>query len=172
MHFSCLPYVPHAPPVLFLLISPPIQYLVRITRYEVPSCSIVFQSPVTLSLSSSPLLPCLSQAFLSIYRISSACVPCSVWETRFIPILNNWQYYRYVYFNLYVLWKRTGRQKILDRMKADIPRVLSAPNFSTEAILICWTVPNYLNFATLGLITYLYVVILSCLLFKRHDLNT
>jgi hypothetical protein len=43
--------------------------------------------------------------------------------SMFTPIQNNSQNYSYVYFNLKVFGEEMGRQKILNRKTASIPRI-------------------------------------------------
>ena len=59
---------------------------------------------------------------------------------------------------------------IVDQTVKCIPRVKSAVNFFINAIFVS-TVPKHVNLATLlnYLLPVFYVVILSRILFKRHD---
>ena len=167
MHLSCLPYLPHAPPVLFFLISPPTLYLVRITRYEVPNCTIVFQSPVTLSLSCPSIF--LRILLSNILGLSSSLsvrnqisYPCKT--TGNITVT-------YIVIFMFCESEREDK-RFWTEWKQTFPEFCLLPTSQRKQFWFVGIVTNYLNSATLGLITYLYVVILSCLLFHRYDLNT
>ena len=69
MHFSCLSYVPHAPPISFLLIWSPELYLVRNTENKAP-CFVVFFTllsprPSQAQISSSSLYSHTPSAYVS-----------------------------------------------------------------------------------------------------------
>jgi len=53
-------------------------------------------------------------------------------------------------------------------MIASIPSVQSAHDFFMDAVFVFGIVPMYLNFAT-RIVTYIRVVICSCVLFARHE---
>jgi hypothetical protein len=41
----------------------------------------------------------------------------------FTPMKNNWQYYGFVYFNLYISRQQVGRQKTINQMVASIHQI-------------------------------------------------
>ena len=56
-------------------------------------------------------------------------------------------------------------------MIASIPQIQSAHNFLTNVILIYYSPPQIFELLHTfeGFITYLYVVLLSCILISRHN---
>jgi hypothetical protein len=92
IHISPPPYVPQTRTIPFFVIWPPELYLVRIRYYKAFATS-------------SPLCLFLAQIFfwISYSHRLSACVPPSVWETKFHTHKNNRQNYSSKQVNLYIL---------------------------------------------------------------------
>jgi len=89
----------------------------------------------------------------------------------FTPVQNNGQNYSSVYHNLYIFGKQIGRQNVLHRMIASIRLVWLLFNFFMNAILIgmCFSKMFELFHSFKGFVICLYVAILSCILFMRHE---
>jgi hypothetical protein len=76
-----------------------------------------------------------------------------------------------VYLSLYIFGQQIGRQKILHRIIARFPWLRSALKFFMTGILIryCCSRTSELFHTCEGFITYMYIVILYCMLVSRHD---
>jgi hypothetical protein len=81
------------------------------------------------------------------------------------------QNYSSIYFNLPILGKQMGKQKIMDQMVGGIPGVQSALGFLKHKTLICLGCSQLYELChTLkGFLTYFYVMILSCMLLMRQE---
>ena len=102
--------------------------------YRLLSCSMCsfLHFPVTSFLLSPIILH--STPFSSSLSLRSSL---NVSDQVSNPHKNNRQNYSSVYLNLYIFGQQTGRQKILHRMIASIPRLQSSLTFFLKIILIC-----------------------------------
>ena len=116
------PDVPHVPPIPSFLICLPEQYLVRITYRETPHFSF-FHSPAVFLFGPDIFLSTLFSNTLSL------CSSLNVERPSFTAIKNNRQKCIFVCCSYYSIVWLTRRQKILDRMVVEIPKVYSVLNF-------------------------------------------
>jgi len=82
-----------------------------------------------------------------------------------------WSNHCSVYFHLYIFERPTAKQRMLHRMVASIPWLQSAFNFFMNEILIFYNFSQIFEFSHTfkGLISYLCIVILFCIIFLKHE---
>jgi hypothetical protein len=120
-----------------------------------------------------PLLPRPSYAQISSsapYSLTPlAYIPLLMWETKFHT--NAQQKTKLQFCMSRIFGQQNGKQKILHRMIASVSWLQSALNFFMNANLICSRCSKIseLFHRFSGYVTCLYVVILSSILFTRHD---
>jgi hypothetical protein len=121
-----------------------------------------------------PLHPSLVQIFSSApcSQTSSVYVPPLMSENvSSTPIQTHGQNYSFVYFNFYIFRQHMRRQKVLNWMVAGINQIQFALNFLMNQILICYCHSQIteLCYISRGSISYLYVMIMACILVTKNQ---
>jgi hypothetical protein len=133
-------------------------------QYKLLSCSLCspHQPRTTTSLFTLNILPStlLSNALTLCYQ-----------RPVFTPIQEQRENYNFVYSDFYVFRRQIRWQKVLNWMAADIAQIQSALNFPMNKFLIFYSCSQIFELCHIfkGSDTYLYVMILPCILVSREQ---